>query len=732
MSDHPFYRLAPFIQDYIYKNKWTELRAVQVDACAAIFDSDKNLLLCSGTASGKTEAAFLPCLTLLAEHPSASVGILYVSPLKALINDQFARLGLLLQEAHIPVFKWHGDVSASAKSRYLREPRGVLQITPESLESLLINKKQTVVSLFHDLRFIVVDEVHCFMSSDRGAQLLCQLERIARLSGQNPRRIGLSATLGDVSTAERWLCSGTGRGCITPPPRGNGAGLRIALEHFVVPDERRVKKSKKPDADEQRRLRSLTDAYLEYLYRHTLGKRCIIYANSRGETENTVASLKRVAAAHGTEDVYLIHHGSLSASIREYTERAMKNSEKPLVTGATLTLELGIDIGALERVVQIDSPHDVSSFLQRLGRTGRRGGPSEIWFACKEEPKLPNDSIIRQFDWNLIETIAIIELYLEERWIEPIRVAACPLSLLYHQTMSVMVSMGELSPAALAQSVLTLSPFRRITKEDFRLFLLHLLEIGHLEKTERGGLIVGLAGERVVNSFRFFAVFETPEEYSVRQESEEIGTLQYRLPVGERFALAGRAWEVADVDAKNRILYVKSVKDRSRTDWNGLTGPELHMKVLKKMRDLLKSGETYRYLGPNAAKRLAELREFAQKTGILDKTVVPLGGDLCGVFPWLGTREMRTLECFLREHGFAVDPTGGREPYCCVVRTDEPYALFSELRKLKTEKLDIASLPVTGAKPEGKFSEFIPQALLDKQFRLDSLDAAGMQAGLFT
>ena len=197
-----FNRLAPFIQDFIYQNKWEELRANQVAACEIIFDTDQNLLLSSGTASGKTEAAFLPVLTELYEHPSSSVGVLYISPLKALINDQFKRLEQLLLDSNIPVTKWHGDASMTQKNKLVKYPEGILQITPESLESLITNKRGACLSMFSDLRFVIIDEVHHFMRDARGIQLLCVLERLMKLTGVNPRRIGLSATLGDVSLAK--------------------------------------------------------------------------------------------------------------------------------------------------------------------------------------------------------------------------------------------------------------------------------------------------------------------------------------------------------------------------------------------------------------------------------------------------------------------------------------------------------------------------------------------------
>ena len=177
MSDSTFSRLAPFIQEYIYTHNWTELRPIQIEACQAIFDTDAHVLLAAGTASGKTEAAFLPVLTLMQQNQTNTIGVLYISPIKALINDQFVRLNDLLKEADIPVCHWHGDVAPSRKQMLLKDPKGVLQITPESLESLLINKYSQLNRLFGELRFIIIDEVHAFMGSERGGQILCQLAR---------------------------------------------------------------------------------------------------------------------------------------------------------------------------------------------------------------------------------------------------------------------------------------------------------------------------------------------------------------------------------------------------------------------------------------------------------------------------------------------------------------------------------------------------------------------------
>ncbi|MFR4477684.1 MAG: DEAD/DEAH box helicase, partial [Ruminococcus callidus] len=205
-----FERYAPFIQDFIYQNDWESLRAIQVAAGDAIFHTDENVLLSASTASGKTEAAFFPILTLFSENPPTSVGAIYIGPLKALINDQFLRLNDLCAEADIPVWHWHGDVSQSHKAKMMKHPSGILQITPESLEAMLLHKHAAITKLFHDLRFIVIDEVHSLMRGDRGGQTICLIERLCRMAGVNPRRIGLSATIGDLEATGKFLAAGTG------------------------------------------------------------------------------------------------------------------------------------------------------------------------------------------------------------------------------------------------------------------------------------------------------------------------------------------------------------------------------------------------------------------------------------------------------------------------------------------------------------------------------------------
>ncbi len=718
MRVDPFYRLAPFIREYIYTHRWTELRAVQVEACRVIFGTDRHLLLATGTASGKTEAAFLPILTLLHENPSASVGVLYIGPLKALINDQFVRLNDLLREAEIPVWHWHGDVAQNRKHRLLKKPCGVLQITPESLESLLINKYSELPKLFGDLRFIVIDEVHVFMDSDRGQQVLCQLSRLAKFMNSEPRRIGLSATLGDYRLAEKWLKSGTKKEVITPIIKAGQQKIRLAVEHFYVSD----------DADQIEESDKIT-SYDRYIFEQSKMRKCLIFTNNRAGAESVIASLRQVAESEGLPDIYHVHHGSISASLREAAESAMRDSTYPAVTAATVTLELGIDIGQLERVIQLNAPFSVSSFLQRLGRSGRRGNPSEMWFVCGEDKLADNDPLPAEIPWHLLQAIAIIQLYLEEKWIEPIHAVKYPFSLLYHQIMSTLVSMGELSPAALAHHVLTLPPFRSISQDDFRTLLLHLIKIDHIQRTEEGGLIIGLNGESSVRNFRFYAVFQDNDDYKVLYESRTIGTIIMPPTPGERFPLAGRTWEVLDIDPKGRKVFVKPVKGKVKGHWQGSSG-NVHSKILQRMRQVLIEDVDYPYLQSGAKERLKEARYFSQNMNLSRRNIIALGDYTYCIFPWMGTIAFRTLiRCLRRLNIFL---TGWLSPYFITLnweRGDE-YDLqyqISSLCQRNISEENLVNRSEASRLQMQKYDEFIPPLLLHKAFAHNELDMSELR-----
>ena len=728
-----FKRLAPFIQDFIYENHWQELHANQVAACEVIFDTDDNLLLSSGTASGKTEAAFLPVLTTLYEYPSASVGVLYISPLKALINDQFKRLEQLLLDSHIPVTKWHGDASQSQKNKLVKRPEGLLQITPESLESLITNKHGACLSLFSDLRFVIIDEVHYFMRDIRGLQLLCILERLQKLTGIIPRRIGLSATLGDLSAATDWLNTGTGRACIAPIADEGKRKIRLHMERFVnYADERDL-----TERDGGGKISYVASGefgnreHYEYLFRQTLDKKTIIFTNSREETELVMANLREIALEHKEPDVYRVHHGNVSALLRETTEDEMKSEDEKIVPGATVTLELGIDIGSLDQAIQIGAPISVSSFAQRLGRCGRRGQVPQILFTFVESLRVNSSDTLGPINWDFIRTIGIIELYLKEHWIEPISPQYYAYNLLYHQTMSCLKTNGELSAGALAQSVLSLQVFQHIPQEDYRLLLAHLLDLEQLQRTERGGLIIGREGEKVVNSHKFLTVFLAPEYLLVKDENRTIGTVDKVYPIGTRFALAGIAWETVDVNIKSKVIFVKRVPGISVVDWNVDFTAELHTVLVRKIRSILSEDTSYPYLSLRCQERLAEIRYIARNSGVLTHLVTPLSNRKYAIFPWVGTRQLTTLLYALQDRGIKCKHPWITCLYLEAVFDGTPEELEYMVFDILEEELDLYRLPLPDkVQIEGKYNEFIPLSLLRKQFIEDYLDFEGLKADI--
>lgn len=726
-----FDRYAPFVQDYIYRNRWENLRAIQVAAAEAIFGTDENLLLTASTASGKTEAAFFPIISLFSEDPPASVGCIYIGPLKALINDQFARLTELCDEGNIPVWHWHGDVPQSQKERLLKRPSGILQITPESLEAILLHKHSAVPRLFGDLRFIVIDEVHSLLRGDRGGQTLCLIERLERLAGVKPRRIGLSATIGDPEAVGAFLSAGTGRSTVVPRIEARGSRWRLSMEHFYVKDEQAADGREIPGALEV--LEGATDEApqnadpgLSYIYEHTRGKKCLVFVNSREECETVTTTLRGYCEKQRQPDRFLIHHGNLSTSYRETAEAVMKDDSQYATTVTTATLELGIDIGRLERAFQIDAPWTVSSFLQRMGRTGRREAPPEMWFVIREDEPEPRAMLPSTVPWKLLQGIALVQLYLEERWCEPPRLDRLPYSLLYHQTMSVLAGCGELSPRALAERVLPLTYFHRVTQEDYKLLLRHLLDTDHLQRTEEGGLMVGITGERVINSFKFYGVFQENEEYTVRSESQELGTVVLPPPVGEKLAIAGHVWEVLELDHKRHLVYCRQVKG-SIPAYFGQCPGDLHTKVLQRMRTVLTEERGYPYLMKNAVARLEKARFTARQAGTAASPLLHLGGRMWCLLPWVGTYTFLALERFLKircaERLGLKNLESARPYYMQFTMSADPETFYRVVAEEIRKPLDPMELVYPKELPLfDKYDEYLPEELVKKGFAHGVLD----------
>jgi ATP-dependent Lhr-like helicase len=412
----------------------------------------------------------------------------------------------------------------------------------------------------------------------------------------------------------------------------------------------------------------------------------------------------------------------------------MKDENSCMTTVTTATLELGIDIGRLERAFQIDAPFTVSSFLQRMGRTGRRNQPQEMWFVMREDPPQSRDMAPDIIPWKLIQGIALIQLYVERRWVEPPRLDGLPYSLLYHQTMSTLASGGEMTPAQLASQVLSLAVFRHVTQDDYRILLRHLLDIDHIETTERGGLIVGVAGERITSNFKFYAVFQENEEYSVRSESQEIGTLVAPPPAGEKIAIAGHVWVVDEVDRKRHIVYCTMVKGKVPAYFGDVPG-DINTVILERMRQvLIEPPDTiYPYLMHNAVARLRQARVDAAVMGLADRPLRHLGGNMWALFPWLGTYAFLALKRLLLLRCAPMLGLKGMEacsPYYMTFRMEADAATF--YRTVAAAAHDLTD-PLTLMYPDevpdfNKYDRFLPPQLVRKGFACGVLDIDGMRA----
>lgn len=711
MSESAFERYAPFIQKYIYRKRWTDLREVQVEACDAIMDTNKHVIVASGTASGKTEAAFFPILTILEKDPSTSVGVMYIGPLKALINDQFERLNELLDDCEIPVWPWHGDISQSTKKRALQVAQGILQITPESLEALLMRHPGDACRLFSDLRFVVIDEIHALMGEDRGLQVLCLIARLEKLTGCHPRRIGLSATLNDYRPAMAYLAAGSSVGAVAVGITSHKRTISLCVESFPVAEDKKL-----AEQDLQK--------YYEFLYDNCHTKKCLIFANSRGNVEDVIAHMKHIAKQRGERDVFYVHHGSVSASLRQEAEHALRDSVGPTVVAATLTLELGIDIGDLDSTIQVGAPYTCSSFVQRLGRSGRRTGKSQMMFLNLYESSCRNPYEV--LPWDLLRSIAIIQLYLEERWVEPFIQKKKPFSLLVHQTLSALTTYGELSPAELARKVLLLPAFKNtISAGEYQNLLRYMLQEEYIQRIEGGGLIVGLKGEKITNHFSFYAVFQDKETYHVMSKYGEVGTLTNCPAIDEVFVLAGRSWRVVSIDEKRKIIYVSRTKSNRIPAWMG-PGGDVHDKIVERMKKVLQEDTIYTYLQPNAQRLLSDARKYARENGLVDSKVLPCSENSFFICPWCGTREIRTMaklfSCGLKK-AFDIYAVASSYYYLQITSGLSLDEFLSRCRSLNIELDDPNMvLPQEQTPKIDKYDPMVPEALLRSAFLHNQMD----------
>lgn len=641
-----FDQLHPTIREAIWRQGWKELRPLQVDAIQAVLESKDHLILSAATASGKTEAAFLPILSTLADASAGGVKALYISPLKALINDQFQRLATLCEIAQIPVHRWHGDVSGTDKRKLREDPGGVLLITPESLESHCINYGSTLQRIYSGLEFIVIDELHAFLEDVRGVHLRSLLARICHAAGCSPRLLGLSATLGDFAPAQRFLCVASPSSVRVLKEDGGDREIRVGIKSYIRPA-----KVEGVTIDELTAERSIaTDIAARFRKATNL-----IFFNSRGLTEE-IADLLNERSKNESWPVnpFRVHHGSLSKDLREATEAELK-SDQPITALCTRTLEMGIDIGAVQCVGQVGAPWTVASLVQRVGRSGRREGEAQMLRFYVIAAALTDTSTFTDHLFpEVLRSVAMVELMLK-KWAETPRFGRKHYSTFIHQILSVLRQTGGIKADALYQILCARGAFDAITKEECAAMLRSLAEHSVVQQMETGEIILAPEGERVVESRDFYAAFASSVDYSIEHDSDKIGVMprDQLPPVGEHLLLAGRRWCVIDINDGGKRAHVVPARGKRVPLFLGGAG-SLDREVMRKMKGLLSSADLPPYLHPDAADTLKRARSHYEKMPAAGPAVFESLNGAC-LLPWEGTAIHKTLVACAKADGIKAE-----------------------------------------------------------------------------
>ncbi len=696
-----FEKLARPIQKWIRQQGWRELRDIQARTIHAVYaDCAKDLIVAASTAGGKTEAAFLPLISQVLDTPSQQVGfdLLYVGPLKALITDQADRLKDICSEAELSVTPWHGDVSQSIKIRALKRPSGILLITPESLEALFLRRGMEVPRLFGATRAVVVDELHSMLDSERGVQMRSLLTRLELSTGRKIQRVGLSATLGDMELARKYLRPEDPENVALIESEGGEAELQLQLRGYTLGD------------GDQSQL-STTDAIADHIFEHLRGRDNLVFAGSRQSVEIYADRLRELCEREHLPQEFYPHHASLSREHRDFVERRLKDPSKPTTAVCTSTLELGIDIGDISCVAQIGAPFSVSALRQRLGRSGRREGQPAILRQYAIEACLNSESsFVDRLRLGLVRSVAMIELLLEG-WCEPPKPQALHLSTLVHQVLSVIAERGGASASTLHRILCQAGPFKLVSSPIFADLLRALgdPDVELLEQADDGQLLLGRAGEKLVEHYGFYAVFQTPEEYRLVAEGQELGTLPIDnvLAPGTMVIFSGRRWLVLEVSDQDKVVTVMPAAAGTPPVFGGDPG-EVHDTVVERMFALLESDCQPIYMDDVSTTLLKEARRSYAELGFRSCPIFPLGEKSYAVATRCGSIKSASLALALRSHGFDVELHDG---FLVAKTRQEDHDIYKALRQIGSANIEEFDTD-GGRLVFEKFHPYLPVALL--------------------
>jgi ATP-dependent helicase Lhr and Lhr-like helicase len=606
----PAERLHPVLLHHTVNSLgWPDLRPLQRTAIAPLLDGDDAVLL-APTAGGKTEAAYFPLLSAMEQRRWTGLSVLYLCPLKALLNNLLPRVtsyaGWLGRRAEI----WHGDVTESMRSRIRTSPPDILLTTPESLEAMLIGFKTDHGHVLGSVRAVVVDEVHAFAGDDRGWHLLALLERLSRVTGRPIQRIGLSATVGNPDQLLAWLqCAGAG----TRPGR------------VIAPSAQR------PAGDvELDYVGSLENAAKVIAALHR-GEKRLVFCESRRQVEQLGAALRERGVST------FLSHASLSLDERRRSEQAFAEARDCVIV-STSTLELGIDVGDLDRVIQIDAPATVASFLQRIGRTGRRTG------------SIRNCLMLVTSDMGLLHAAALLVQW-GRGWVEPVMAPPDPFHLVAQQILAVCLQNHRVGDKSWVEQWNGLAPFDQSAEP----VLCHLVQNGFLERDE-GMLFIGPEAERRFGRRHFMALtaaFTAPPQFTAYVGRTEIGRVDPSVLTEERsgprrLLLAGRSWQVTQIDWTRRRVFVEPADGGGIAKWSSDAVAGLSFHLTQAMREVLLGEDPPVRLTRRALARLSGLREERAADWVHPGgTLITRSGQDVRWWTWAGFRANATLAASL-------------------------------------------------------------------------------------
>lgn len=710
------------VQRWIFQQGWSGLREIQSLAIEPILSAQTDVLISASTAAGKTEAFFLPAISAIAEQQEG-VGILYISPLKALINDQDRRLESLSDLLDMPVTPWHGDSPQGKKNKLKTSPAGIVLITPESLESLLIRDAGWVKSAFSLLRYVVIDEFHAFLGSERGHHLLSLLHRLEHLLGRLKSpipRVALSATLGEIEKVPLALRPNQSLPCKIIRDTNAVSTLKVQVKGYVNPTQ--VDIEEPIDAEYK---------ICQDLFKFCRGGNHLVFANSRNRTESIAATLSDMCDQQHVPNEFFPHHGSLSKELRESLEKRLQQEQYPTTAVCTMTLELGIDIGKVNSVVQVTAPHSVSSLRQRMGRSGRRGGASILRMLIAEDELTKDSNPIDKLRLELIQSLAMIRLLISSKWYEPADTSLYHFSTLLHQILAVIAQWGGIRADQLYNLLCKEGPFQNVSAADYKAILLHMGGSELITQLGSGELVLGVLGERITGHYSFYAVFKTPEEFRIVSGTKTLGTLPVDslVLVGQHIIFGGKRWIVKDIDSDKKTIYVERAKGGKPPKFGG-SGMSVHDVVRQEMFKILSDGD-YRiavadqkidFADANARELFRESVAFFNEAELRQNSLLQHGNDVY-IFTWHGDKVVNTIAALLIMNGYEAGVYAG----VIEVSKTSLTVVAALLSSLSIRELPNAVELAGGVleKRVDKFDEFLPEEVISLGYGAKAFDIVG-------